>query len=154
MKRQKLTIELVPKSSWYINLRNELNVEDWDKLRKFCYKKAAYKCEICGGKGPKWPIECHEIWEYEKLSTKNKIFKQTLIGLIGLCPACHQVKHIGLSQIQGKYNKCLQHIMKVNKISRFDAKILVEYAFALYKARSLVEWDVDISKVYSLLQGI
>ena len=63
----KLTIELVPQSSWGNNLRSEANLSkgQWDKLRKESYRKANYKCEICGEKGPKWPVECHEIWHYD-----------------------------------------------------------------------------------------
>ena len=26
----------------------------WERIKRECYKKAQYKCEICGGKGPKW----------------------------------------------------------------------------------------------------
>ena len=83
----KLTVELVPRSLWGINLRSELPKSKWDKLRKATYKKANFVCEICGGVGRKWPVECHEIWHYDD---ENKV--QRLDGLIALCPPCHQVK--------------------------------------------------------------
>ena len=108
----KLTIELVPKTIWYSNLRSELSKAEWDRLRKIAYRKADYHCEICGGQGPKWPVECHEIWEYDD---QNSV--QTLKGLTAICPDCHRVKHIGRAQIMGEYDLALKHLMKVNELS-------------------------------------
>ena len=57
----KLTIELVPKTSWYSNVRSNVSRSQWDKLRKKCYLNADYKCEVCGDtgikQGFKWPVE-------------------------------------------------------------------------------------------------
>ena len=58
----KLTIELVPQTAWYSNVRSNVTKSEWDVLRKACYKAAGYKCEVCSGKGPKHPVECHEMW--------------------------------------------------------------------------------------------
>jgi hypothetical protein len=55
------------------------------------------RCEICGGRGPEHPVECHERWRYNDL-----IRTQTLVRMIALCPACHQVKHVGLANVRGK----------------------------------------------------
>jgi hypothetical protein len=63
----KLTVELVPETSWYSNLRSELTEEQWDTVRRRCYVAADYRCEVCGGRGPKWPVECHEVWSYDDL---------------------------------------------------------------------------------------
>ena len=72
----KLTIELVPKTAWFSNLRSILARAAWDKLRKESYKNAAHKCEICGGYGKKHPVECHEIWEYDDKNHIQKSFLQ------------------------------------------------------------------------------
>ena len=61
----RLTIELVPESCWYSNVRSEVSKATWDVLRKAAYKKAGYVCEICGGKGPTYPVACHEMWSYD-----------------------------------------------------------------------------------------
>jgi 5-methylcytosine-specific restriction endonuclease McrA len=74
-------------------------------LRKRTYRQANYRCQVCGGRGSKHPVECHEIWHYDD---ENKI--QKLMGLIALCPSCHQVKHIGLAQIQGKGEEANRHL--------------------------------------------
>ena len=61
----KLTIELVPASSWFNNVRSQVTKYKWEKLKKYTFKRAHYKCEICGQKGRCWPVECHEEWEYD-----------------------------------------------------------------------------------------
>jgi len=59
----KLTIELVPKTSWCDNVRARVSKERWDELRTDCYKKAHNKCEICGSTGFKQgyehAVQCH-----------------------------------------------------------------------------------------------
>ncbi len=60
-----LTVELVPQTCWYTNVRSNVPAEDWERLRKFVFKLAGYRCEICGGRGDKWWVECHEQWEYD-----------------------------------------------------------------------------------------
>lgn len=140
MNLTKLTIELVPKTVWFKNLRSELSQEEWDKLRKATYKSAGYKCEVCGGKGPKHPVECHEIWEYDD---ENKI--QKLLGLIALCPSCHEVKHIGLAQMNGNYERARKHLAKVNGWSEEDAEYYIQAQFEIWALRSQFDWKLDLS---------
>jgi len=136
----KLTIELVPKTSWFTNLRSILTTSQWDNIRKDCYKNANYRCEICNGVGKSHPVECHEVWSYDDV---NHI--QKLDGLIALCPSCHQVKHIGLAKIKGRYFEAMQHLIDINGISEYEAEELIEEAFAEYSERSRYNWTVDIS---------
>ena len=136
----KLTIELVPKTCWYSNVRSEVETEHWNLLRKQCYHDAGYKCEICGGSGLDYPVECHEIWEYD-----DRRWIQTLCGLIALCPSCHQVKHMGLAYIQGNYNKAVDHLMAVNEWDHNGAAMYVEDAFDTWSARSKHDWTLDIT---------
>ena len=135
----KLEIELVPKTAWFNNLRSFLTKEEWDFVRKKCYKEANYNCEICGSQGDNWPVECHEIWEY----TKTR--KVKLKGLIALCPDCHEVKHIGLAQIRGKFHPALNHFMKVNNVSKQEAIKYVNSCFSLWNERNKVDWKLDVS---------
>ena len=135
----KLEIELVPKTAWFNNLRSFLTKEEWDFVRKKCYKEANYNCEICGSQGDNWPVECHEIWEY----TKTR--KVKLKGLIALCPDCHEVKHIGLAQIRGRFYPSLNHFMKVNNVSKQEAIKYVNSCFSLWNERNKVDWKLDVS---------
>lgn len=140
----KLTVELVPSTSWGNNLRKEANLSknEWDALRKASYKKAGYKCEICGGKGNKHPVECHEIWEYDD-SSKT----QTLKGLISLCPPCHKVKHLGFAFSQGGevFTKSVDHLISVNGLSPQEALDYVLSVFEQHTIRSQYDWHLDLS---------
>jgi len=136
----KLTIELVPKGQWGANLRSELPKAEWDRLRKAAYAKAGHRCEICGGKGPKWPVECHERWYYDE-ATKT----QHLEGLIALCPSCHEVKHIGRADAMGRIMPAIQHLMKVNEWDIDKALTYVDDCFRLWAKRSQEKWSLDLS---------
>ncbi|HEY9705549.1 MAG TPA: HNH endonuclease [Allocoleopsis sp.] len=136
----KLNIELVPSTSWFSNLRSLLTTEEWDKVRKGCYKHAGYKCEICGGVGPKHPVECHETWEYDEAKGIQK-----LVGLISLCPSCHEVKHIGLAGINGRRDEAVKHFCAVNGCSKEEAEKYISECFEIWNRRSQQDWTLDVS---------
>lgn len=140
MKALLLDISLVPSSSWFNNVRSILTKSQWDILRKKVYSEAWYVCEICSNIGPKHPVECHEIWEYD-----DKKLIQKLTGMIALCPNCHMVKHIGLAQIQNKSELALNHFMLINKLTKKQAVKYIEECFETWKSRSKKEWSIDIS---------
>lgn len=135
----RLSIELVPRGAWFQNLRFMLQAKRWDTLRKDTYRRVGYRCEICGGKGPKHPVECHEKWEYDD---RRHIAK--LVGLYGLCPACHECKHIGLAVVKGRLLQAQAHLATVNGVSEREAASMVREAFRLWKDRSAHEWTIDI----------
>ena len=141
----KLNIELVPRTSWYSNLREILTATEWNKCKKYSKLESNDKCIICGGVGRKWKTECHEEWEYiEETQT------QKLKSIQALCPSCHSVKHIGFSISQNKYKSTLYHYKKINKISSEQAEIEITNAFKLWTKRSLKEWNLDISLLLTL----
>jgi hypothetical protein len=146
MSDYKLTIELVPRTAWYTNVRSNVSKDEWDRLRRKSYALANNVCEICGdtgkSQGYKHNVECHEIWDYDDA---NKA--QTLTGLISLCPYCHKCKHPGLAQINGELNIVINQLMKVNNISKDDAEKLIDEAFNLWRERSKHEWKLDISYI-------
>lgn len=135
----KLTVELVPSTAWGDNLRSILTKDMWDTLRKRAYKKARYRCEVCFGKGPKWPVECHERWKYDDT---NKI--QTMTGLIALCPDCHSVKHLGFAHIQGKGERAREHLASVNQWSQSTASQYIGMVFEQWEERSKHDWDLNL----------
>jgi len=135
-----LTIELVPKTAWFTNVRSNVLRKDWDMLRKTVYKKANYKCEICGGVGNKHPVECHEVWEYN-----DKIHTQKLIRLIALCPICHEVKHIGLAYSRERGDIVKAHLSKVNDWSDKDTDWYIKKQFDIWSYRSRFKWKIDLT---------
>lgn len=144
----KLTIELVPRSLWYAsNIRSILPTQDWDLLRRVVYRRAGYLCEICGGRGPDHPVECHEVWRYDE-TTRTQVLER----MIGLCPACHGVKHMGRSQVVGKGDEALAHLAAVNGWPPDLAQRYVDLAFFVWGKRSsvsgwklVVDWDAIAS---------
>lgn len=142
MTKLKLTIELVPSSSWLNNVRAIVSRKQWDILRNQVYDQAWNVCQICGGVGPKHPVECHEIWHYD-----DKKLIQKLENMIALCPNCHMVKHIGLAQIQDKGERALKHFMKVNNLKKKEADKHIADAFMKWAERSGKTWKLDISSL-------
>ena len=140
----KLTVELIPSTVFFSNVRSNIPKKEWDRLRKESYEKANYKCEICqdNGKnqGYKHPVECHEIWDYNYSNNTQK-----LIGLISLCPRCHQIKHIGRTFAVGKQAEAFKHIEKVNN---WNHKQVVDYlanCFIEHKRKSQINWKLDLN---------
>ena len=123
-------------------MRTNIPPKEWDLLRKDVYADAGHKCEICGGVGPKWPVECHEVWHYD--DTK---MVQRLERMIALCPSCHQCKHIGLAEAQGKLAQARRHIKKVNGWTDEDLDVYLKSVWSEWHARSKCEWELDITSL-------
>jgi hypothetical protein len=137
----KLELELVPSTSWLVNLRNYLTPAAWDILRRAAYKEAGYLCDICGGKGSKHPVEAHELWEYDD---KKNI--QTLKRLQALCPMCHSCKHFGFHSQRdpAMVPKMLKHLAKVNADTKNNMAKYVQSSFDTWRLRSQHPWHVNL----------
>lgn len=143
-KKPKLLVELIPTTCHFSNVRTTVSSKDWDKIRFISYAAANNKCQICGGTGKKQgykhDVECHEIWQYDDV---NHI--QKLVGLISLCPTCHQVKHIGRAIAIGKQKECYRQLAKVNEWSLDEINAHIQESFDLHKERSKYQWELDLS---------
>lgn len=144
----RLTIELVPRTSWYSNMRSVMPKSAWDRIRKSVYAEYNHKCGVCGAEGR---LECHEIWEYDD---KNHL--QALRGFIALCALCHRVKHIGLAGIhalEGKldYEQVVEHFMRVNECNRETFEQHKKQAFEQWRLRSQYQWQVNLGDYESLV---
>jgi hypothetical protein len=135
-----LTIELVPRTCWFSNVRSEVSASQWEAIKKHTFLKAMYVCEVCGGEGPRHPVECHEVWHYD-----DEAHVQTLVRFQALCPKCHQVKHFGLATANGRYAQAVRHLRKVNGWSEDDVKYYLEAVYEQWMRRSSHEWTLDLS---------
>lgn len=140
----KLTIELVPATSWYNNMRSVMSKQEWDTLRRKVYADYNYQCGICGMTNV--ILHCHEIWEYDD---QNHI--QKLNGFIALCKLCHWVKHIGLAGIrvsEGEldFEEIIHHFMKVNGCDRQTFESHRNHAFQVWEERSKYQWLIKLDK--------
>ena len=134
----KLTIELVPWTCWFSDVRSQVEPADWEILRKATLAKAGHRCEVCGRQVT--PLHCHEVWEYDDVKHIQKLVK-----LQALCSACHEVKHIELAQIKGRFRFALRHMAKVNDITEEKADGYENRAMDKYQERSKHEWTLDLS---------
>jgi hypothetical protein len=116
-----------------------LPAEEWNRLRRIVYRRARYRCEICGERGPAHPVECHEWWEYLDLTRV-----QRLIGLRALCPGCHGVKHLGRSYAKGDGNAALERLARVNGWTAEQAEAYAELVFGIWQIRSETDWRLDL----------
>lgn len=144
---KKLILEpdLIPRTSFFRNLRALLKTGEWDIIRRSIYAQAGHKCEICNG--VHYSLHCHEVWAYDE-----KAGIQQLAGLICLCPDCHESVHYGLAEIRGRSEIALKHIMVVNGIDRDTALAVVKKAFDLWRKRSTRFWTLDVSLLKTMLK--
>lgn len=112
----------------------------WDDLRRQTYRQARHLCQICGGRGERWPVECHEIWDYNDQGRVQK-----LIGLIALCPSCHEVKHIGLAGVKGRGEIAKAHLARVNRWTPEQADEYLESVWEIWAKRSRHHWKLDLT---------
>ena len=87
LSKYKLWGNLKPEKTFNINLRTILSKEEWYILEKAVYKKANYKCYICGATTPK--LEIYEEWLYD-----YNTLKQQLNEINALCDLCYLNKHL------------------------------------------------------------
>lgn len=147
-KELKINVELIPLKMHKVNLRSELP-EYWDFLRKLIYKRANYRCEICGGKGPKWPVEAHELWKYDEINGIMAIDK-----IVALCPDCHLCHHLGFANATGKIEYAKSHLAKVNGFSNEECEQYVEEVFEKWIERNNIDWKLDIEKVKKFCEEV
>lgn len=140
----KLNFELVPDSCWYSNLRSALPKEAWDSIRKKAYARANGKCMICGA--PTTRLEAHEQWEYD-----DEKGVQRLKNIIAVCRPCHEVIHIGRTQLMGREREASEHFMKVNGCTYAEYRRALGEANTIHSARSRKEWQLDITSLKDFL---
>lgn len=133
-----LEVELVPSTAWGSNMRSILTAAQWKTCQQFVYARSGRCCEICGDVGPRWPVECHEIWSYD-----DDAWIQTLDGLIALCSRCHQTKHAGFAAARGQLHLVLMQLREVNNWSLEHAELYLEAVFEVWDRRSQHGWDLD-----------
>lgn len=134
-----MNFELVPDSCWYSNLRSILTREQWDFIRKDAYARAGGRCMICGA--PTARLEAHERWSYDEAKAVQK-----LEDVVAVCHSCHEVIHIGRTQLTGREREASEHFMKVNNCSYADYRRALGEANAAHIRRNKIpEWSLDLT---------
>ena len=71
--------------------------------------------------------------------------------MIAVCPACHEVIHIGRTSLLGNEGRAQAHFMQVNGCSQSEYHAALGEANRIHAERSRHEWVTDISKLKDLL---
>jgi len=140
LSKYKLCGNLIPKSSFYANLRKVLTKNQWDSLRNFVYEKDSYKCFICGIPGV--TLEAHEHWKYNYETSIQKLH-----DVNALCRLCHLNNHLGLATIlarEGKLDgrKLVEHWCKINQAKKASFNSYEEKVKRLWELRNQFELKI------------
>ena len=128
----------MPEECWRSNLRSVLPPNLWDIVRKDAYKRAGWRCTVCGRQGR---LEAHEKWSYDEENALQK-----LDDVVALCRECHEVKHISRTSLFGREKEAMAHFMKVNGVSQTEYHEALQEMNEEYLRRNKIEgWVTDIS---------
>ena len=138
-----LFADLVPSSCWFTNVRSCVSQRDWERLRRMIVTRAGQRCEACGRdtdrETGRW-LEAHERWSYD-----DSVNVQALHRLICLCTDCHTATHFGFGWCAGNGAEARKHLVTVAGLSDNEAQEHITTAFDLWRNRSRVEWELDLS---------
>jgi hypothetical protein len=137
---QGLFVDLIPRTSWFTNVRSAVDRADWDRLRRMVYRRAGYCCEACHTSGVQ--LEAHERFTYDAQTGL-----QRLIRLICLCQWCHTATHMGFAGVRGVADEATAHLIAVTGISPAEADQHIDEAFDRWYRRSAQPWHVDLSMI-------
>lgn len=101
-------------------------------------------CQICGGRGPTHPVECHERWYF-----LEEIGVQKLVDVVALCPACHEATHYGLARVHGREAYARNQLLKVNQWTVEELDSHVDLAMEDHQRRSAQQWSLDATWLLS-----
>jgi hypothetical protein len=65
--------------------------------------------------------------------------------LVALCPACHRVKHLGRSHLEGRGDEAIEKLIQVNGWSAERAEAYIDLVLDIWTLRSGAPWRLDLS---------
>ena len=146
-KKYKLDFEMVPEECWYANLRSVLSKQQWDAVRKDAYARAGGRCMSCGARASR--LEAHERWRYDDGKRLQK-----LETVIAVCHRCHEVIHIGRTQLMGRECEAEAWFQKVNGCTYAQYRAVLGKANEDHRRRNLVPaWKLDVRYLEKFCKG-
>ncbi len=144
----RLSIELVPETAWWKNVRSHVTKAEWEKCKTYAKSKTAGgQCIVCGSSGHEqgrnYSVDAHEVWAYDEDTQV-----QTLVDIIPLCPMCHACKHLGRTRMHSspeQWARVIEHFQRVNDWSDGRVEQYIALAFHIWEVRSQMTWDLDVS---------
>jgi hypothetical protein len=142
-----LFVEPIPSTAWWTHARYCIGAQDWERVRRMVTARAGRQCEACGRAEDRQRgirVETHERWVFD---TAARV--QRLRRLVCFCSDCHTVTHFGLAQLRGVADQAFMHLCEVTGMREAHARRHVEAAFALWRQRSEILWELDLSVLTS-----
>ena len=68
------------------------------------------RCEISGGVGVEWPVECHEVWRFHDGSQTLE-----LLGFTAVHPEVHVAKHLERQQDDKRRQQAIWIMQAMNE---------------------------------------
>lgn len=157
----KLNMEMIPLTSFEVNLRNAVTRKNWETIRSATYTKHNGKCVFCGkllslhkkDDANKEVGQCHEDWEFDD---ENHIMH--LKGCLLVCQMCHNIKHFGRTDTvlieQGilSEDEVMEHFIKVNGCDEVDYYEHKKYAWEKWGERSQYDWELDCGEFGDMMK--
>ena len=143
-----LQIELVPKPLHRKNLRSALSSRGWTKIRKARLASHDGNCDICNNPIEKSP-HLHEEWEYE-VNGETGIARITDLKFV--CFYCHGCEHFGWLETvfarlpttqEDVVSIAIDHYCEVNGVEPEEFIADEKAAYALWRERNELEWEID-----------
>jgi hypothetical protein len=134
--QSRLTIELVPETSILSSVRDAITPRTWELLRQRVYGRAGNRCEGCGTGTPR---RADELWEFD-----DESHVQRLVGMVALCPECHEARRMDRSGQMRAGRRALEHLARVNRWTVQQAERYRATTFRRWRERSRAWWSVDL----------
>jgi len=138
MSKLRLAIGPMPASSAMASLAKLLPMPEWDRIRRSVYKRAGYRCQICGRDAR---LNCHEVWYFNK-----RTGYQWLMGFEALCDDCHGVKHMLSVRNRATFDRLARHFTEVNRVGYQEFQSHLRDARQKQVDLNKREWHVSFDK--------
>lgn len=143
-----LQIELVPIPLFRKNLRYALSSRGWQKIRSKQLETHNGRCDVCGQEIER-RANLHEEWEYEVEGEKGVA---RITDLKFVCFYCHGCEHFGwlenvFARLPGTREDvvsiAIDHYCEVNGVGPEEFEADEKAAYALWRERNKLEWEID-----------
>lgn len=159
---QPLAVAMIPPGNWTKNVRAVVAQDIWESMRYYFlatksqpgfmreinmerpHWQTVIACRCCGEERDR--LELHEVWTFDD---EKKI--QRLDCLIPVCDLCHNVIHFGRASQLGLAEQALEHLQRVNGLTKREAEKHVNEAYSMWMRRCAQKYDVDMSYLTTFL---
>lgn len=118
-----LGMPVIPPQMFFMAPRNFMGPAAWNKMRKACYEKAEYKCEICGYQCEPGKMHAHEVYSINYKTGESKFIRP-----VGLCIWCHLYNiHVSRALTEYKHGNPIYSSERLLEAIEHGFKVIEEW---------------------------